>query len=259
MKTRTPLAILAATAIAGLGFTALATPASAEPSVQINGKFNAEPSVSEPSVEGLTVTVTVVDDFGSLVRPRSPFLSTLDEEECTPTVPGNQDTNPCIVNPTESVTFSIVPGANSETVELINGNGEIIDASFTVTYSDGSSPAPAAPAAAPAPAPATVNVTLDQITSKVLRAWASTATLGSWQQLPESSDITGVDENAGKTFLGAATTPNFPVDIAQRQVDNGWGPYETFNEDGDLTSVFIPAGKPMNINGPTRLYAIWGN
>ena len=133
MKTRTPLAILAATAITGLGLTALATPASAEPSVQINGEFNVEPSASPNSVEGSTVTVTVVDGFGSVVLPRSPFLSTLDEEECTPTNPEVQDTNPCRVNPNESVTFSIVPGANSETVTLINGNSEIIDASFTVT------------------------------------------------------------------------------------------------------------------------------
>ena len=111
-----------------------------------------------------------------------------------------------------------------------------------------------APASA---APAVVDVTLDQITSEVLRTWASTATLGSWKQLPESTEITGVDENAGKTFLGAATTPDFPVDIAQRQVDNGWGAYQTFNEDGDLTAVFIPAGGWMHITNSTRLYAIW--
>ena len=261
MKTRRPLAILAATAITGLGLTALATPASAEPSVQINGVFNAEPSASPNSVEALTVTVTVVDDFGSYVLPRSPFLSTLDEEECTPTDPEDQDTNPCRVKPNESVTFSIVPGANSETVTLIDGNGEIIDASFTVTSTvqPDPDPTPDSGSGGSGAAPATVDITLDQITSEVLRAWASTATVGSWKELPESSEIIGVDENAGKTFLGAATTPDFPVDIAQRQVDNGWGPYETFNEDGELASVFIPAGGWMAISNSTRLFAIWSD
>jgi len=253
VKTRTPLAILAATAIAGLGLTALATPASANTTVTISYDADSEQTnVSPDNASGTSVTVS--NTRGAAYWLKSTSLIGNDENSC------NWTGYNCEISGENTATFEIVQDVAGAVVQITDTDGESTTvASFEVTYSDGSSPAPAAPAAAPAPAPATVNVTLDQITSKVLRAWASTATLGSWQQLPESSDITGVDENAGKTFLGAATTPNFPVDIAQRQVDNGWGPYETFNEDGDLTSVFIPAGKPMNINGPTRLYAIWGN
>jgi len=249
VKTRRPLAVLAATAIAGLGLTALATPASANTTVTISYDAGSkETNVSPDNASGTSVTVS--NTRGAAYWLKSTSLIGNDENSCNWT-----DYN-CEISGENTATFEIVQDVAGAVVQITDTKGESITvASFTVTYSDGSSPAPAAPAA---PA-AVVDVTLDQITSEVLRTWASTATLGSWKQLPESSEITGVDENAGKTFLGAATTPDFPVDIAQRQVDNGWGPYETFNEDGDLTSVFIPAGKPMNINGPTRLYAIWGN
>ena len=143
MKTRRPLAILAATAIAGLGLTALATPASAEPSVQINGKYNSEPSASPNSVQGSTVTVTVVETFGSYLLLRSEFLS-LNGNECVPTDLDSEDTNPCNLNPTSSATatFSILPGANGETVTLIDSNGGTIDTSFTVTYPNQPNPDP---------------------------------------------------------------------------------------------------------------------
>ena len=241
MKTRRPLAILAASAVAGLGLTALASPASADTTVTVDQNAQVSPS----SITGTSVTLN--NDSGQDLVVVSLFLSDGDEA-CS------LDKDPfCNVQqngPTE--TFNIAPGASGASVSLriiLNGGLQEV-ATFTVTYSDGS---------APAPAPAVVDITLDQITSEVLRTWASTATVGSWKELPESSEIIGVDENAGKTFLGAATTPNFPVDIAQRQVDNGWGAYETFNDDGELTSVFIPAGGWMAISNSTRLYAIWSD
>ena len=67
----------------------------------------------------------------------------------------------------------------------------------------------------------------------------------------------GVGENAGKTFLGVATSEDFPVAIAQRQVDNGWGAYEIYDADGRLASVFIPAGKWLHLTAVPRLHAIW--
>jgi len=143
VKTHRPLAILAATAITGLGLTALATPASAEPSVQINGEFNSEPSASPNSVQGPTVTVTVVENFGSYLLLKSEFLS-LNGNECVPTDLDDEDSNPCNLNPDSSATatFSILPGANSETVTLIDSNGDTIDTSFTVTYPSQPNPDP---------------------------------------------------------------------------------------------------------------------
>ena len=249
MKTRTPLAILAATAIAGLGLTALATPASANTTVTISYDADSEQTnVSPDNASGTSVTVS--NTRGAAYWLKSTSLIGNDENSC------NWTGYNCEISGENTATFEIVQDVAGAVVQITDTDGESTTvASFEVTYSDGSSPAPAAPAA---PA-AVVDVTLDQITSEALRTWASTATLGSWKQLPESSEITGVDENAGKTFLGAATTPDFPVDIAQRQVDNGWGAYETFNDDGDLTSVFIPAGGWMAITNSTRLYAIWSD
>ena len=86
------------------------------------------------------------------------------------------------------------------------------------------------------------------------------ASIGSWIELPAASDCTVTpragDTSEGATLLGWATSADFPVAIAQRQVDNGWGAYETYNDDGQLTSVFIPAGGFTAISGPTNLFPI---
>jgi len=57
--------------------------------------------------------------------------------------------------------------------------------------------------------------------------------------------------------LGWATNPNFPVDIAQRQIDNGWGAYQMLNGEERITAVFIPAGGPTLLSGDGNLFAIW--
>jgi len=278
VKTRKPLAILAATAVAGLGLTALATPASADTTINIGGPWALDGdtykeqegavlgpsslfSIPAPTFAGTSITISVAagttfNQASGTIGVSSDGLSSAQGLVCS-----GED---CTVNVGESAEFTILPSASNSRVELLVDDGGAggglyrepggTNPLFYVNYQ-----APAATTGGPAPAPATVDVTLDQITSEVLRTWASTATLGSWKQLPESSEIIGVDENAGKTFLGAATTPDFPVNIAQRQVDNGWGAYETFNEDGDLTSVFIPAGGWMAITNSTRLYAIWSD
>lgn len=82
---------------------------------------------------------------------------------------------------------------------------------------------------------------------------------GPWVQLPSASDcfITSRAGTDGPSLLGWATNENFPVDIAQRQVDNGWGAYEDFNDDGQLDGVFIPAGGYAAVTGDTNLYPIW--
>ena len=105
--------------------------------------------------------------------------------------------------------------------------------------------------------PQVVSVDLDLEAAELPASLSQSATIGSWYQLPASADVVGVGENAGKTFLGVATREDFPVAIAQRQVDNGWGAYETYDANGRLASVFIPAGKHLHLTATPRLHAIW--
>jgi len=87
------------------------------------------------------------------------------------------------------------------------------------------------------------------------------ASFGSWIQLPAASDcvITPPAGDATYTLLGWATSADFSVSIAQRQVNNGWGAYETYNDDGQLTGVFIPAGGYTLVSNDTNLYPIFSN
>lgn len=78
-----------------------------------------------------------------------------------------------------------------------------------------------------------------------------------WIQLPAASDCTPLGSKPGATLLGWATSPNFPLEIAKRQIDNGWGAYETFNDDGQITGVFIPAGGATFLSAAGKLHAIW--
>ena len=83
---------------------------------------------------------------------------------------------------------------------------------------------------------------------------------GTWLPVLTSVDtenLTGRSTPDGHDLLGWSTDKNFPVDIAQRQVDNTWGAYETHDDDGRMTSVFIPVGHHANITSDTRLHAIW--
>jgi len=83
---------------------------------------------------------------------------------------------------------------------------------------------------------------------------------GAWVQLPAADQCSlGSSPRSGPTpeLVGWATTPDFPVAIAQRQVDKGWGAYELTNESGELTAVFIPASGWSQASGNTSLYPIW--
>jgi hypothetical protein len=82
---------------------------------------------------------------------------------------------------------------------------------------------------------------------------------GTWVTLPGANDCTPSSAKNGARLLGWATTPDFPVAIAKRQVDNGWGAYETFNSDGQLSGVFIPAGGATFLSAAERLYTIWSD
>ena len=86
------------------------------------------------------------------------------------------------------------------------------------------------------------------------RTLLAPAAIGEWLALPVIEET----ERSNKRFLGWATSPDFSVAIAKRQVETGGGAYEIFNADGQLTGVFIPARHATQISGSTTFYAIWG-
>ena len=63
---------------------------------------------------------------------------------------------------------------------------------------------------------------------------------------------------SGSTAQGSVLSlgPDFPVDLAQRQIDNGWCSYELFDSTGDMTVVFIPAGGWSQASSDRSLFPI---
>jgi hypothetical protein len=126
--------------------------------------------------------------------------------------------------------------------------------SNAVVGSGGAPSGDSSTAAVPAP---TFEISLTPTDGTTCVNSSQSATGGTWLALPRANDCTPPASKAGATLLGWSTTPNFPIDIAQRQVNNGWGVYETFNSSGAITSVFIPAGRATFLSGTNTLYAIW--
>ena len=144
MKTRKPLAILAATAVASLGLTALATPASANNAVTIGGTWAGGASnitVSTNAITASTVQVTNSSnaDFwlvGSTIRPAG------SQDNC---VQSPTPADLCKVDQGTSSTFDIDTSATDSDVEgyeLAGGAGYGLFPAFTVTYADPPTPTP---------------------------------------------------------------------------------------------------------------------
>jgi hypothetical protein len=133
-----------------------------------------------------------------------------------------------------------------------SGSGNA-DGSFTIVVGSGGGGSSSSAAAEPQ----IVEISLTPEDGTTCRHSSQPGTAGTWMSLPGADDCTPPASKAGATLLGWATSPNFPVAIAKRQVDNGWGAYETFNDEGQLTGVFIPAGGATFLSGAGKLYTIW--
>lgn len=192
-----------------------------------------------------------------------------------PVQPGNVTaTNPPSFRLTGQLELNVTVGTPAQIGGLKGGGpGAIVDGIYTVYFGYFQATAPTTyngsftidvggsgggggsnEAAAPAP---TFEIALNPADGTTCSNSNASGTSGTWLTLPGASDCTPPAARAGATLLGWSTTPNFPVAIAQRQVTNGWGTYETFNEAGEITSVFIPAGQATFVSGATTLYPIW--
>jgi len=143
-------------------------------------------------------------------------------------------------------------GAASYAFELRDTNFN--SASFTASPTQDNSPTSDAADSSPAP---TAELSWNISGGASCRSSDTPAQLGTWTNVPASDDCTPPTSQPNANLLGWATNADFPVAIAQRQVDNGWGAYETFNDDGQLTGVFIPAGGSTFVSNSTNLYPIW--
>ena len=121
VKARRPLAVLAATAITGFGLTALATPASANTTVTLTGS-----DLSPDSVSGTSFDVT--NNSGGLARFYAlTGASDVIELNGTPcAVDGD-----CSVPDDQTVTVTILPGAQQQSVEFLFA----VQTGLSVTYS----------------------------------------------------------------------------------------------------------------------------
>jgi len=132
VKTRKPLAILAATAITGLGLTALATPASADTPVTASGGYD-NPTFSRTSITDTGFTFT--NSSANFYVFESEFISDGNGINCA-----DPDADECKVNKDEEETFQILPGASNAQVIWTNSNQDVTGTAFTVTYLGESNP-----------------------------------------------------------------------------------------------------------------------
>jgi len=81
---------------------------------------------------------------------------------------------------------------------------------------------------------------------------------GSWIRLPSVGECFRPDGTplTSTQLLGWATSPDFPREIALRQIANDWGAYEIFNAAGQITDIYIRAGGWAAQTGPATLYPL---
>ena len=109
----------------------------------------------------------------------------------------------------------------------------------------------------PAVPPRVFQITLDPGARAQCTISALSADERSWLTLPTAQECTPPATKPKATLLGWSTTPDFPIAIAKRQVDNGYAAYETTDKDGLITSLFIPAGGQTYLTWNNTLYPIW--
>ena len=157
------------------------------------------------------------------------------------------------------VISSIGPGSlpAGDYVLTLSGNSTtVIDGDVAVSIvGGGGTPSDSAPSA---PVEASLSLDLAASGASCTSGSAATGLVGTWLALPGADDCTSTTTPSAK-LLGWATRADFPVAIAQRQIDNGWGAYELFNDEGRMTAVFIPAGGATFVSAGNTLHPIWAS
>lgn len=158
-------------------------------------------------------------------------------------------------------TFTInTSGAGARLGVLATTTSNLLMDAFVVEPSNGGGVTPTPrprPASATAPQPVAAQLSLGATANSGFTCKDGSSVsgyVGQWLALPTDCSLP-VRSNA--KLLGWSTSADFPVAIAQRQVDKGWGTYELTNDAGQLTAVFIPAGHAALVSGGNTLHPIW--
>lgn len=146
-----------------------------------------------------------------------------------------------------TITLTAPGSANAIIYDYNGGNPTSLGVRFTVN--SGSAGTTSTSTSVP-----TFTLALDPGSGAQCEIASVSGAVGSWVSLPTAAQCT----RSNSVLLGWATTQDFPLEIAQRQVDNGWGAYQEQNASGAIMSIFIPAGRSAAIAAPDRLYAVWG-
>lgn len=145
-----------------------------------------------------------------------------------------------------------LPAGTYTVVILTTPNGTLIASESNVVIGDGGG----ASSDAAASAPVEVSLSLDLATSgaSCKEGSAATGLMGSWLSLPAAGDCSSTTNPKAK-LLGWSTDANFPVELAQSQVNKGWGVIDDVF--GGVRMIFIPAGQATYVSGPNSLFPIW--
>lgn len=242
-----------------LGMVAVAPPSQAATTCDNYLLATASPS---PSVAvGGTVTLTVTCYNGSNAVDTT-FTGSI---SATASNMGGSVTvtAPTTVNATAGVATFTVTGSTAGFATIAfaasktGGGNATVTSILTVTGGGGGGGTSSGTAAS---TPVEVSLSLDLAASgaSCREGSAASGLVGTWLTLPGAPDCTSTTAPSAK-LLGWATRADFPVEIAQRQINNGWGTYELFNEEGQMTAVFIPAGGATFVSASTSLHPIWAS
>lgn len=155
-------------------------------------------------------------------------------------------------------------GAGTYTIQMLkltpNQPDAPVEGRFIVSIGGSSAGDGGASSTANASEPAEVSLALDLAASgaSCKEGSAASGLVGTWLTLPAAGDCSSTTTPDAK-LLGWATRADFPVALAQRQIDNGWGAYELFNDEGRMTTVFIPAGGATFVSAGNTLHPIWAS
>lgn len=130
------------------------------------------------------------------------------------------------------------------------------DGSFTISVGGGGGDSSSTNESAPVLETLTLQVSTGNTTCT---GGSPTGYSGSWLQLPaaDACSQAGPDANPNAKLLGWATSPQFPVSVAQQIVDLKYGPIDAVIDGTRM--IFIPAGGWTFVSGSNNLFPIWSS